>query len=308
MIIGVNLPNYSSLGHRDAIVAIAQAAESLGYASLWTNDHVLLPTSLPEPFGNVLESLTTLSYLAASTDRIRLGTGILVLPQRDPLLVAKQAATISHLSGGRLALAVGVGYIEQEYAYLRADFANRGRLADEYIPAMRELFESDTPQFHGPHINYSDVLFSPRPSARLPLLIGGNSPAALKRAAALGDGWYGLWRSPDHVHAAVAEINAFGIQRAQFEVSVRVVTRIGSPIPDNDPETSLQGDAAAILNKIQRYSEAGVDRIVIEPVSTDLDDFLRQLARFADEITPHITSATRSPSGLAMVGSVDARV
>jgi alkanesulfonate monooxygenase SsuD/methylene tetrahydromethanopterin reductase-like flavin-dependent oxidoreductase (luciferase family) len=159
MIIGVNLPNYSSLGHRDAIVAIAQAAESLGYASLWTNDHVLLSTSRPEPFGNVLESLTTLSYLAASTDRIRLGTGILVLPQRDPLLVAKQAATISHLSGGRLALAVGVGYIEQEYAYLRADFANRGRLADEYIPAMRELFESDTPQFHGPHINYSDVLF-----------------------------------------------------------------------------------------------------------------------------------------------------
>ena len=119
---------------------------------------------------------------------------------------------------------------------------------------------------------------------------------------------YGLWRSPDHVHAAVAEINAFGIQRAQFEVSVRVVTRIGSPIPDNDPETSLQGDAAAILNKIQRYSEAGVDRIVIEPVSTDLDDFLRQLTRFADEVTPHLPVVASSPSDLATVGSVDARV
>ncbi len=189
---------------------------------------------------------------------------------------------------------------------MRADFGNRGRLADEYIAAIRELFESATPEFHGPHINYSDVLFSPRPPAGIPILVGGNSPAALQRAAALGDGWYGLWRSPDHVHAAVAEINAFGIQRAQFEVSVRVVTRIGSPIPDNDPETSLQGDAAAILNKIQRYSEAGVDRIVIEPVSTDLDDFLRQLTRFADEVTPHITVATGSPSGLAMVGSVDA--
>ncbi len=127
---------------------------------------MLLPTSRPEPFGNVLESLTTLSYLAASTHRIWLGTGILVLPQRDPLLVAKQAATISHLSGGRLALAVGVGYIRQEYAFLRADFGNRGRLADEYISAMRELFESATPEFHGPHINYSDVLFSPRPSPR----------------------------------------------------------------------------------------------------------------------------------------------
>ena len=303
MIIGVNLPNYSSLGHRDAIVAIAQAAEALGYASFWTNDHVLLPTSRPEPFGHVLESLTTLSYLAAKTNHIRLGTGILVLPQREPLLVAKQAATVSHLSGGRLTLAVGVGYIEQEYAYLRADFANRGRLADEYIPAMRELFESDTPEFHGPHIDYANVLFSPRPSAGIPILVGGNSRAALRRAAGLGDGWYGLWRSPEQVRASLALINGFGIHRAKFEVSVRVVMRIGSPIPDSDPQTTLQGDASAILHKIQRYGEAGVDCIVIEPASTDLDDFLRQLARFADEVTPHITFATSSSSGLPMPGS-----
>ncbi len=288
MLIGVNLPNYSRLGYRDSIVAIAQATEALGYASLWTNDHVLLPTSRPEPFGNVLESLTTLSHLAARTSRIRLGTGILVLPQRDPLLVAKQAATISHLSGGRLALAVGVGYIREEYAFLRADFGNRGHLADEYIAAMRELFESDAPEFHGPHINYSDVLFAPRPSPRIPILVGGDSPAALRRAASLGDGWYGIWQSPDQVRTAVTAINEFG-RKAAFEVSVRVVTRIGPPTPDCDAETSLQGDADAILHKIQRYSDAGVDRIVIEPVSSDLDDSLRQIARFADEITPHIT-------------------
>src|SRR2546421_8787693 len=153
MIIGVNLPNYGSLGNRDSVTAIAQAAEALGYASLWTSDHVLLPTSLPEPFGHLLESLTTLSYLAARTDRIRLGTGILVLPQRNPLLVAKQAATVNHLSGGRLTLGVAVGYIEEEYAYLGADFANRGRLADEYIAALRELFESDAPDFHGEHVS-----------------------------------------------------------------------------------------------------------------------------------------------------------
>jgi probable F420-dependent oxidoreductase len=305
MIIGVNLPNYSSLGYRDSVIAIAQTAEALGYASLWTNDHVLLPTSLPEPFGHVLESLTTLSYLAAKTDHIQLGTGILVLPQRDPLLVAKQAATISHLSGGRLALAVGVGYIKQEYAYLRADFGNRGRLADEYISAMRELFESDTPEFHGQHISYADVLFSPRPAAGIPIYVGGNSPAALKRAATFGDGWYGLWRSPDQVRGAVAQINEFR-RKPRFEVSVRVVTRIGAPIPDSDPDTTLQGDPDAVLRKIQQYSEAGVDRIVIELVTTSRDDFLRQLARFADEVTPHITIATSSPSGLDMVGRVDA--
>jgi probable F420-dependent oxidoreductase len=287
MLVGLNLPNYSRLGNRDSVVAIAGAAEALGYGSLWTNDHVLLPTSRPEPFGNVLESLTTLSYLAARTGRIRLGTGILVLPQRDPLLVAKQAATISHLSGGRLVLAVGVGYIKEEYAFLRADFGHRGHLADEYIAAMRELFESDAPEFHGPHINYSGVLFAPRPSPRIPILVGGDSPAALRRAASLGDGWYGLWRSPAQVRQSVAQINGFGRQ-AQFEVSVRVLTRVGGLVHDSDPEATLQGDAEAIVHNIQAYGEAGVDRIVIEPVSSDLDDFLRQLARFADEITPHI--------------------
>jgi probable F420-dependent oxidoreductase len=286
MLIGLNLPNYSRLGKRDSVVDIAQAAEALGYASLWTNDHVLVPTSRPEPFGNVLESLTTLSYLAARTSRIRLGTGILVLPQRDPVLVAKQAATISHLSGGRLALAVGVGYIKEEYAFLRADFGNRGHLADEYIAAMRELFESDTPAFHGPHINYADVLFAPRPSPSIPILVGGDSPAALRRAASLGDGWYGLWRSPGQVRESIAQIDAFG-RPPQFEVSVRVLTRVGGPVPDGDPETTLQGDADGIRHRIQAYGEAGVDRLVIEPVSRDLDDFLRQLGRFAD-ITPYI--------------------
>jgi alkanesulfonate monooxygenase SsuD/methylene tetrahydromethanopterin reductase-like flavin-dependent oxidoreductase (luciferase family) len=110
----------------------------------------------------------------------------------------------------------------------------------------------------------------------------------LKRAAALGDGWYGLWRSPDQVRVSVAQITEFGRQ-PQFEVAVRVLMRVGGLVPDSDPETTLQGDADAILHKIQDYGEAGVDRIVIEPVSTDLDDFLRQLARFAEEITPRIT-------------------
>src|SRR5947209_19275300 len=164
MIFGLNLPNYSSLGNRDAMIAIAERAEALGYSSLWTSDHILVPKNRPEPFGNVLESFTTLAYLAARTERIRLGTGILVLPQRNPLLVAKQAATVNHLSGGRLTLGIGVGWIPEEYGYLRADFHTRGALADEYIAAMRALFETDAPDFHGAHIDYADVLFSPKPS------------------------------------------------------------------------------------------------------------------------------------------------
>jgi probable F420-dependent oxidoreductase len=293
MIFGLNLPNYSGLGHRDAITAIADLADELGYSSLWTSDHILLPATLPEPYGNLLESFTTLSYLAARTSRIRLATGILVLPQRDPLLVAKQAATIHHLSGGRLTLGVGVGWIEQEYAYLRSDFRSRGRIADEYIAAVRTLFESGSPEFHGPHIDYSGALFSPRPAVPLPIVVGGTSRAALKRAATLGDGWHGINQSPGEVTAAIAAMRQYG-PASQFQISLRTRMRI-TDVP-GDRETAareaaareagavLWGDAAALTEQVKRYASAGVDELVIEPAATDLDDFIEQLTQFAGQV------------------------
>jgi probable F420-dependent oxidoreductase len=296
MLFGLNLPNYSGLGHRDAITAIADRADELGYSSLWTSDHILLPATLPEPYGNLLESLTTLSYLAARTSRIRLATGILVLPQRDPLLVAKQAATIHHLSGGRLTLGVGVGWIEQEYAYLRSDFRSRGRTADEYIAAMRALFENGTPEFHGPHIDYSGALFSPRPAVPLPIVVGGTSKAALKRAATLGDGWHGINQSPAEVTAAVAAMEQYG-RADHFRISLRTKMRItdaasGRETGAGEPGIGLWGDAAALAEQVKRYASAGVDELVIEPAATDLDDFIKQLTQFAAQVAKGFPIAT----------------
>jgi probable F420-dependent oxidoreductase len=284
MTFGLNLPNYSSLGHRDAMIAIAERAEELGYSSLWTSDHILLPVTLPEPFGDLLESFATLSYLAARTERIQLATGILVLPQRDPLLVAKQAATVHHLSGGRMTLGVGIGWIEQEYGYLRADFHGRGKLADEYIPAMRALFESDEPEFAGAHIDYSGVLFSPKPATPLPIVVGGGSRASLKRAATLGDGWHGIQLSPGEVAAAVATLDSFGRKRP-FPVSLRITMRLGEHAAGGNDGPGLLGDAATVAGLVRKYADAGVDQLVVEPVAAELDDFLDQITRFATEVT-----------------------
>jgi len=280
MIFGLNLPNYSSLGHRDAVIAIAERAEELGYSSLWTSDHILIPASLPEPYGNLLESFATLSYLAARTSRIRLATGILVLPQRDPLLVAKQAATIHHLSGGRLTLGIAVGWIEQEYAYLRSNFRSRGHTADEYIAAIRALFEMETPEFHGAHISYADALFSPRPSAPLPIVVGGSSQAALKRAATLGDGWHGINQSPEQVTAAIAAMEQYE-RRSPFGISLRTKMRIGGAATT----ASLTGDAESLAERVEQYASAGVDQLVVEPVASDLDDFIDQITQFATKVT-----------------------
>jgi alkanesulfonate monooxygenase SsuD/methylene tetrahydromethanopterin reductase-like flavin-dependent oxidoreductase (luciferase family) len=144
MKIGVNLHNYGPFATKPAIDAIAGRAEALGYDSIWTADHILLPQTEPEPFGQLLETLTTLSYIAANTARIALGTSILVLPQREPILVAKQAATIDELSGGRLTLGIGVGWIEREFDYLGADFA-RARPTARDLAAYQDRRGSGNP-------------------------------------------------------------------------------------------------------------------------------------------------------------------
>jgi probable F420-dependent oxidoreductase len=287
MIFGLNLPNYSSLGSRESMIAIAHDAEELGYSSLWTSDHILIPANRPEPFGNVLETFTTLSYLAARTQTIRLGTGILVLPQRDPLLAAKQAATVQHLSAGRFTLGIGVGYIAEEYSFLRADFDGRGQLADEYVQAIRALFESDHPEFHGRHINFSEALFSPRPHSPIPIVLGGGSKAALRRAANLGDGWYGLRLSPEAAGAAIGAMNQIGHKR-DFTMSLRVQTRVGGSVDDADPATTLHGDPDEIVEQLRRYREVGIQQLVIEPFSSTLSDFREQIRAFAHEIAPRL--------------------
>jgi probable F420-dependent oxidoreductase len=283
MRVGVNLPNYSDLGTRDAISAISDTAEELGYASLWTTDHVLLPTRLPEPYGRLLESLTTLSYLAARTERIGLATSVIVLPQRDPLLVAKQAATVHHLSDGRLTLGVGVGWVEEEYRWLRADYRRRGRLADEYIAAIRELFDADQPRFHGPSIDYDDVLFSPRPVSPLPIVVGGASQAALTRAATVGDGWHGIRHTPDQVRTFAETLRSQPL-RPGFEISLRTPIRLHGNIDDAEPGTALCGSIASIIDAAGAYAAAGVDHLVLEPAAQELTDFLDQLTTFAREV------------------------
>jgi probable F420-dependent oxidoreductase len=287
MIFGLNLPNYSKLGNRESMIRIAETAEELGYSSLWTSDHILIPANMPEPFGNLLETFTTLSYLAARTETIRLATGILVLPQRDPLLVAKQAATVHHLSGGRLTLGVAAGWIAQEYSYLRTDFGTRGQLADEYIGAIRALFENDHPEYHGKHVNFSDVLFSPRPNVPIPIVVGGNSEAALRRAAILGDGWHGLRLSPITAGAAIRTLNQIG-HKENFALSLRVQTRIGGIVDGADPATTLHGDQDSIAEQVRRYIDVGVQQLVIEPFSSNLPDFLEQMRLFAHDVAPKL--------------------
>ncbi len=190
--------NSHACADAEAAARVARLAEDLGYDSLWAGDHVVVPSprvdpSPMDPDEPILDPVVALAHLAARTERIRLATGIVILPQRNPLVLAKQVASLDVLSGGRLVLGLGVGYLEPEMTALGVPMAGRGARADEYLAAMRSLWDDDAPAFSGRYVEFAGVDGHPRPLQRpLPVVIGGHSRAAHVRAARHGDGWYGF--------------------------------------------------------------------------------------------------------------------
>ena len=269
MRIGLHALGIGTGAQRDVIDSVARAAESLGFATLWAGEHVVMIDE-PEsryPYssdGRIaipadadwLDPLIGLSFAAAATSEIRIATGILLLPEHNPVLLAKQAASVDVLSGGRLTLGVGVGWSAEEFAALGVPFTGRGRRMDEYVAAMRTLWREDVATFHGEFVNFDAVRVNPRPrhDRRVPIFFGGNSDKALARVAASGDGWYGFYltvediaerlqlldrlcraegRDPGEIHTAIALSNAHPDQQERLaDLGVDEVVLVGGPPAD----------------------------------------------------------------------------
>ncbi|MFJ4679692.1 LLM class F420-dependent oxidoreductase [Kitasatospora sp. NPDC088783] len=233
---------------------LARRAERLGYESLWAADHVVLPAprtpeSPLEPDQPLLEPLVALTHLASRTERIRLGTGCIVLPQRNPLVLAKQLASLDVVSDGRLLFGTAVGYLEPELRALGVPVRERGAQMDEYLRAVRSLWEDEHPSQHGKFVDFAGVDAHPRPRQRpVPLLVGGHSRAAHRRAARYGDEWFGFRLSP----AATAE------QLRSLAGAAAEVGRQGPPLRITvAPSRPLDPDT------VRAYAELGVHRLVV---------------------------------------------
>lgn len=203
---GLSFVGGGPMAQPDMAADLAQAAEELGFTALWMPEHVVLPINMQSrypysPDGKLpTAGMTTdapdpflwLTYVAATTRSIRLCTGVLVLPQRDPLVVAKQAATLDLLSGGRATLGVGVGWLAEEFAALHAEFTDRGQRMDEHIAVLRTLWGTQPASFHGRYTDFDQCISMPRPvqAGGIPIVIGGDSARAARRAGELGDGWF----------------------------------------------------------------------------------------------------------------------
>jgi len=200
----------------DEAIALAQAAEAAGFESLWTVEHTIVPAGYAsaypyDPSGKMAggrsdvalpDPLIWMAFVAAATTRIKLATGILILPQHNPVVAAKQIATLDHLSNGRILLGVGVGWLEEEFAALGVPFAARGARTDEYISAMRELWSADKATFKGRFVAFEGIYCRPQPvNKSVPIIVGGHSQAAARRAGRLGDGFFPARGAPEQLIA-----------------------------------------------------------------------------------------------------------
>jgi probable F420-dependent oxidoreductase len=272
MRIGFSLHNNQGIEDVQALVDLAVRAEQLGFDSVWAHDHVFNVGHVRERIGGrpYYEPLTLLAYVAARTSRVRLGTSVLVLPYHNPIRLAKAAATLDVLSGGRLILGVGVGAIEQEMEAMGTPFKERGRFSDEAIAAMRALWTEAEPRFDGAWSRFAGMPFSPKPvqTPSIPVVIGGVSGAAIRRAARLGDGWQPLGLAPEALRAGIATLReeARSHGRDPSAIPVSLALNLGT---GRGGRATLGTEPAEIARNARAYAGVGLDALLVSTVTTD---------------------------------------
>jgi probable F420-dependent oxidoreductase len=273
MKLGLSSVNIGRNAEPQRMAQVARLAEELGYDSLWVADHVVMadPSPRMSPAQSMLDPLLSLTWLAAHTSTIQLATGIVILPQRQPAVLAKQLATLDVLSGGRLMFGIGVGWQEAEMHACGAEMDERGARANEYLAAMRALWTTEKAEYHGRFVDFAGVTAYPRPVQQPGprLVMGGYSPATFRRTVRLAHGWYGYNQTVDQVRETIAALNdtAARVRRPPElgRIAITVSPREQPPSPD----------------LIRAFAEAGVDRVVISVSGAsegEVEQFIREHA------------------------------
>lgn len=289
-VVPINTGGYLAPG---ALGRFARLLEDLGYESVWTFEHVIVPEHYDSvypysPSGKLtlsntdrfVDPLIALSWAAATTERLRLGTGVNILSQVNPLYLAKQASSIDHLSGGRLMLGLGVGWLKEEFHALGVPFEDRGARADEYIDAMRAAWTGEPVEVRGRFVDWHGWSMRPTPvqqrgpegasTPAVPVVVGGTSPAAIRRVVGRGDGWYVIHRDLEHFGELMGKLRDECGRQGRDPASIELTAYW------NHHREGLDGAKA--------YEEAGVSRLLVNPVALRMGDAETAVRRFADEV------------------------
>ena len=289
----VGLAFASSVGvEGDDALEICRVAETLGFESVWGGEHVILPDEIvskypytedgkipAEPDTPIPDPLIWLAYVAAAAPSLRLGTCILIVPQRNPLVLAKELATLDRLSGGRVELGLGVGWLKEEFDALGVPWERRGARNDEYILAMRELWSHPHAEFHGEFVDFAPATCSPRPvNGNIPVIVGGDSDVALRRAVKLADGYFPGEGDPERLSALLGRLRRKAEEADRDPASIEINAMFGAQMMD--PKAG-----------IEQMAETGVDRVMVPAFFFAGPGGLDRLAEFGESIVPLANSA-----------------
>jgi probable F420-dependent oxidoreductase len=267
MQLGIHLPHIGRKAGPESIRRTAVQAEELGFDDVWVSEHIIVPKDggyPPSP--NFWDPVLTLTWAAAATSRVRLGTSVLVLPLRHPLPLAKELATLQNLSGGRLILGAGVGWLEAEFDALGVPFKERGRRMDEGIAMMRAVWSQDPVSFDAKWIpaKIKAMRTQPQPIVPIPIWIGGSSDAAIRRALRM-DGWHGSRIAPEQAAVAVKRLRAERPEES-FTISIRV--------------SCNASNVAGMKDALRTYADAGIQHVMAAPEDRDIDTYLATTEAF----------------------------
>lgn len=305
---GFYLPTRGPLANRRDLSAILEAAERLGFRSAMVADHVILPTRIKSAYpytvkGNFVsesecfEQLSMMAFVAGRTEHLRIVSSVMIVPHRNPVFNAKALATIDVLSGGRLTVGIGVGWLAEEFKALQAaDFKHRGAVTDEYIDIFKQLWTGKPVAYEGRFYSFDEVVCHPEPiqTGGPPIWVGGHSGPALRRVARIGDGWHPVGATaasplpPEEMRQKLGEIERMmteaGRDFSNLEVSYKAPIYDGGVPPKGEARRLFTGGADAALGDIAAFADLGVDELVFDFRTPTLNECLERMQQFSEDI------------------------
>jgi len=293
---GLCLPNFRAGASAEGIDAPAEAAERLGWSTVWTTDHLLIDRANAADYGRIYEAILTLAWVGARHPNVKLGTSVIVVPMRNAVVLAKELATLDALTGGRVIAGLGIGWNEPEFANVgvAGRFHERGAYLEETINLFRHLWSGSTEPFHGRFHTFDDFAFEPLPDSRakLPIVVGGGSAAALDRIGRLADGYHSTAIGPTAYaeRADVIRAAAKGAGRPEPTWSARV--RVDLDGTSGSKRYALRGTPDEIAAEVQAWANTGVDHLALAFDERDPARLTTLMDRFATEIVPRVRPAS----------------
>jgi probable F420-dependent oxidoreductase len=295
MKIGVTIPNHFGVADPQQVIGLGKLAEELNYDSLWVMDHLFNLGYIQQRLDDkpYYHPMATLTYVSAVTTRITLGTSVMVLPYHNPVELAKYAATLDQLSGGRLILGIGAGGMVEEFEALGIPTSQRATLTNEAIVIMKELWTKERAAYQSRRWSFEDIRFSPKPAQKphIPIWVGGASEGAKRRAATLGDGWHPNGMTPESFKDGCDEVRALaekaGRNPSALLMSARVNVSIGLPSTERAASrSSLSGESKQAVDILGAFRDAGCEHVCLSLDSGNVDALADTMRRFASDVAP----------------------